>query len=348
MITAAFIATLAALMAALLLWGFRTLPEERWQMIAAVPVAKRRDGEWRGVNLTFYGFFSATGTIFGIGMAMLLLASVQVSMLVAIILVAGMMILCVPASRVVAAIVEKKNSTYTIAGAAFVAALALPPVLWAGSLYLPAWGFTLSAMPALAASAIAYALAEAIGRLACMSFGCCYGMPLRDASPRLGRLFRHFNTVFHGSTKKAAYASGLQEEPLIPVQALTSIVFTISGLLGLTFFVTQHWRLALMVPVIGTWGWRVVAENLRADHRGHTKISVYQVMSLIAMAYLTAMGFLLPNGAPRPDVALGLARTATLPVMLVLQSLWVLLFLFYGRSQVTASLVSFHVVTERT
>ena len=35
------------LSAALLLWGFRTLPEERWQMIAAVPVAKHGDGARR-------------------------------------------------------------------------------------------------------------------------------------------------------------------------------------------------------------------------------------------------------------------------------------------------------------
>ncbi len=348
MMNAAFVATLAALMAALLLWGFRTLPEERWQMIAAVPVAKDRDGGWRGLNLTFYGFFSATGSAFGIGMAILLLASVHVSTLVAIILVAGMVVLCLPASRLVAAIVEKKSATYTIAGAAFVAAMLLPPIVWFGGEYLASWGLTLYAMPALAASAIAYALAEAVGRLACMSFGCCYGMPLRDASPGLARVFRRFHTVFHGKTKKVAYASGLQEEPLIPVQALTSIVFTLSGLVGLAFFLADHWRLALLVPVVGTWGWRAIAENLRADHRGHTRISVYQVMSLIAMAYLSAIAFLLPTGGPAPDMVLGLSQVATLPVILVLQSLWVLLFLFYGRSQVTASVVSFHVVAERT
>jgi hypothetical protein len=348
MMNAAFVATLAALMAALLLWGFRTLPEERWQMIAAVPLSKERDGGWRGMNLTFYGFFSATGSVFGIGMAILLLASVHLSMLVAIILVAGMLVLCLPASRLVAAIVEKKSATYTIAGAAFVAAILLPPILWFGAQILASWGLTLYALPALAAATIAYALAEAIGRLACMSFGCCYGMPLRDTSPRLARIFRRFHTVFHGTMKKVAYASGLQEEPLVPVQALTSIVFTLSGLLGLAFFLAEHWRLALLIPAVGTWGWRVIAENLRADHRGHSRISVYQVMSLIAMAYLVVIAYLMPANGPAPDILAGLAQTATLPVILVLQSLWVLLFLFYGCSQVTASIVSFHVVTERT
>ena len=348
MIDAAFIATLAALMAALFVWSFKTLPQERWQMIAAVPVTKHHDGEWRGMNLTFYGFFSATGCVFGIGFALLLLASIRVSMLVAVILVAGMLALCVPASRLVAAIVEKKSNTYTIAGAAFVAAILLPPVVWLGAKLLSGWSLTLYVVPTLAAAAIAYALAEAIGRLACMSFGCCYGMPLRDAPPPLAKLFRRFHTVFHGDTKKAAYASQLQDEPLIPVQALTSVVFTLAGLSGLVFFLAQYWRLAVLLPVIGTWGWRVMAENLRADHRGHTRISVYQVMSLIALAYLSAAAFLLPAGGPVPDVLLGLSELAKLPMFLVLQTLWVLLFLFYGRSRVTASVLSFHVVTERT
>ncbi len=187
MIDAAFIATLAALMAALFAWGFKTLPQERWQMIAAVPLTKNHHGTWRGMNLTFYGFFSATGSVFGIGLALLLLASIHVSMLVAVILISGMLVFCVPASRLVAAIVEKKSNTYTIAGAAFVAAMLLPPLVWLGGKLLAGRGLTLYAVPTLAAAAIAYALAEAIGRLACMSFGCCYGMPLRDATPRLAK-----------------------------------------------------------------------------------------------------------------------------------------------------------------
>ena len=298
MINAAFVAILAALMAALFVWGFKTLPRERWQMIAAVPVAKDHHGDWRGMNLTFYGFFSATGCIFGMGLALLLLASVHVSMLVAMILVAGMIVLCLPASRLVAAIVEKKSNTYTIAGAAFVAAMLLPPVVWLGEKLLPGWGLTLYAVPTLAATAIAYALAEAIGRLACMSFGCCYGMPLRDASPRMARIFRRFNTVFHGDTKKAAYASHLQHEPLIPVQALTSVVFTVSGLAGLIFFVMQYWRLAVLIPVIGTWGWRAIVENLRADHRGPTRVSVYPILSLMALAL--SHDYRLPSPGERP------------------------------------------------
>ncbi len=144
-------------------------------------------------------------------------------------------------------------------------------------------------MPILAAAAIAYALSEAIGRMACLSFGCCYGKPLREASPRVARLFGKFPLVFHGSTKKVAYASGLAEEPLVPVQTITAVVFTAAGLTGLGLFLAGHFRLAAIVPALATWGWRAASETLRADHRGTSRISVYQVMALIAIVYLALM-----------------------------------------------------------
>lgn len=202
-------------------------------------------------------------------------------------------------------------------------------------------------MPVLAASAIVYALSEAIGRMACLSFGCCYGKPLREAGPRVARLFEHYHLVFHGNTKKAAYASGLAEEPLVPVQAITSIVFTLAGLTGLSFFLAGQWRLAVIIPAVATWGWRTVSETLRADHRGRSRISVYQWMALIAMAYLLMMLNVIPSEGPVPDLAAGLAQVTSAGVIVILQLLWVGLFLFYGRSRVTASLMSFHVVTEK-
>ena len=71
----------------LIVWGVRTLPAERWQMLAAVPLAKSADGSWRGLNLTFYGFFSATGTTFGFAIMLLLLASVGMPVAVSFALV---------------------------------------------------------------------------------------------------------------------------------------------------------------------------------------------------------------------------------------------------------------------
>ena len=185
---------------------------ERWQMIAAVPLTKNESGEWQGLNLTFYGFFSATANAFGVALMIVLLSSLGTALLAAAVVIATMMAICVPASKVLARAIEGKRNTFTIAGAAFLASLAMPPGLLLAQRGLAEWfDIKIYVMPVLAASAIVYALSEAIGRMACLSFGCCYGKPLRDAGPRVARLFEHYQLVFHGSTKKAAYASGLSE-----------------------------------------------------------------------------------------------------------------------------------------
>src|SRR5271165_3803902 len=126
MMNLVFVAALALGLFVLLSWGVRTLPAERWQMLAAVPVAKATDGSWRGVNLTFYGFFSATGSAFGLTMMLLLVTSIGIPANIAILLLIVLVAACVPASRVIAGIVERKRNTFTVAGAAFVASLTLP------------------------------------------------------------------------------------------------------------------------------------------------------------------------------------------------------------------------------
>lgn len=348
MINTVFLGGLTVLLLTALIWGIKTLPSERWQMIAAVPTTKTSDSEWQGINLTFYGFFSATANIFGITLMIVLASSVGTPLIAAAALIAVMMLICVPASRVVAAVVEGKGNTFTIAGAAFVAALVLPPAVWELQRILRA-GFNISiyVMPLLAAASICYALSESIGRLACLSFGCCYGLPLRSASPRLARLFRHHHLIFHGDTKKAAHASGLAEEPLVPVQPITSIVFALAGLIGLAAFLDGRFRLAAIVPVVATCGWRAVSETLRADFRGSSRISAYQVMALFGVSYLALVLCLIPGEGPLPNLATGLRQVASTLVVVVLQMCWVSLFLYYGRSRVTASTVSFHVVQGR-
>jgi Prolipoprotein diacylglyceryl transferase len=262
--------------------------------------------------------------------------------------IATMLTICVPASKMVAWVIEGKRNTFSIAGAAFLASVVMPPGLLVARRVLWNWfDVRICAMPVLAAAAIAYALSEAIGRMACLSFGCCYGKPVREARPRLARLFARFPLVFHGSTKKAAYDSGLAEEPLIPVQTITAVMFTLSGLVGLGLFLAEHWRLAAIVPVLATWGWRALSECLRADHRGNSRISVYQVMALIAMTYLAVMLAVLPSDGTTPNLAAGLAQVTSSAVIVILQVLWVALFLYYGRSRVTGSVISFHVVAER-
>ncbi len=349
MLNVLFVIGLTLSLSVLIVWGVRTLPAERWQMLAAIPLAKAPDGTWRGLNLTFYGLFSALGTTVGFVVMLLLLASVGMPVLVSFLLFVFVLLVCIPASRIVAGLVERKKNTFTVAGAAFAATIILPwVVLAARPLAARFLNREIPIVPTFAAMAIAYALGESIGRLACLSFGCCYGMPLRDAKPAVAKLFQKHNLVISGSTKKAAYASGLAGEPLIPVQAITSAIFAVSGIVGVTLFLAQQFRLGALIPVLVSWGWRTCSEWLRADYRGTSRISAYQIMAVISAAYFGAFLAFIPEAAPvAPDLASGFSQLVSVPVILLVQFLWIALFLYYGRSRVTASTLSFHVVADR-
>ena len=349
MLNVSFVAALAVGFLALIVWGVRTLPAENWQMLAAVPLTKSADGSWRGLNLTFYGFFSATGTAFGFAIMLLLLASVGMPIALSFSLALFVLVVCVPASRLVAAVVERKHNTFTVAGAAFVATIVFPLLLMIlRPLTVRYLHREILLLPTIAATAIAYVLGESIGRLACLSFGCCYGMPLRQANPALARIFQKHNLIVSGSTKKAAYASGLAGEPLIPVQAITSVVFAIAGVVGVGLFLAQQYRLAALIPVLASWGWRACSEWLRADYRGASRLSAYQLMAILSAGYLGIFLLLAPSGATVvPDLASGFAQICAAPVIVLVQLFWIGLFLYYGRSRVTASTVRFHVVSDR-
>jgi hypothetical protein len=54
-----FVAGFALALFAGLVWAFKALPAERWQIAASIPLRKNSDGNWTGVNLTFYGMLTA-------------------------------------------------------------------------------------------------------------------------------------------------------------------------------------------------------------------------------------------------------------------------------------------------
>ena len=63
--------------------------------------------------------------------------------------------------------------------------------------------------------------AEGLGRLACISFGCCYGVALREAHPSRDVFSIAGTLFFSGSMKKISSASGLEWKQVIQIQALT-------------------------------------------------------------------------------------------------------------------------------
>jgi hypothetical protein len=324
---------------AFITWGGRALPGERWQMMASVPLMKNPDGMWQALNLTWYGALSALAYTLATAVAVVLLGSVGMGLPGLALMVAGMLGLCIPAAKIVARLVEGKPNTLSVGGAAFVGIIVAPVVAW-GVVALTKTG---AVLPALAALAIAYAVGEGVGRLACLSFGCCYGRPV-DSLPEFWRhFFRHWNIVFDGQTKKAAYAHGLCGRPLVPVQLMTAYLYCLSACVGMAFFVAGSFSAAMIIPLVVTQVWRVLSEFFRADYRGEQKISAYQIMAAAGTVYGLGPALLLSGHGVAVHAAQGLGALWSVPVLLLLQGVFLLVFLYTGRSSVTGSQVRFFV-----
>ena len=327
-------------------WGFIYLPRERWQILASIPLRRSGEGQWQGVNLTFYGFFTANAYLLALALMVLLLSSTGVSIPHLLSLALILLVVCVPASSLVARWVENKAHTFTVGGAVFVGILAAPwTILLLNHLLAPS---AIPVLPALAALGIAYACGEGFGRLACISFGCCYGKALSSCNPVVQRIFKHFHLVFEGATKKISYAGHLDGQPVVPVQILTAGLYCLTAVVGTGLFLHAHYGQAFVLCGSVTQGWRIISEFLRADHRGELSFSAYQWMGLISVGYIGATAWLAPN-APisMPDVSTGIHALWNPLVIVSLQLVWWILFLYTGCSSVTGASMSFHVHQDR-
>ncbi len=330
-------------------WGFKVLPGEKWQIVASMPVSRTGSGEWNGVNFTWYGLLTANAYLVAVAVLLVLMGAVGVPPLGTAILAASMLFCCVPASRLVARIVEKKNHTFTVGGAVFVGIVITPFVITVINLTAgEQLAFHIPIMSAYAAIAIAYAIGEGLGRMACISFGCCYGKPLSISSELLKRIFTGRAFIFTGNTKKIAYAGGLEGAEVIPVQALTAVLYSICGLTAAAMYLLSHQMGAFLLATITTQGWRSFSETLRADYRGEGSISAYQIMGLVGAVYAVAAAFFFAGSqSGTPDLAAGLKSLWSPALILFLQCIWVLLFFYTGRSTVTGATLSFHVHSDR-
>lgn len=335
-------------------WGFIFLPQERWQMFASIPLKRTDEGHWQGINLTFYGFLSANAYLIGIAALIFLLSSVSVPLYPLLALALCLLGVCIPASSLVARWVEGKAHTFTVGGAVFIGIITAPWIITAingASAYLNA-APSLPVLPCLAAMGIAYAFGEGFGRLACISFGCCYGKPIYTCSPFYQALFSRFNLIFEGATKKVSYAGNLEGQPLVPIQIITAVLYVATGLAATAFFLYGYFLIAFLLSGITTQGWRIVSETLRADYRGERKFSAYQWMGLISVGYIILTGAFtvwlsLPVSELTAHIGAGLSIFWNPLVLLALQAVWLLMFLYTGCSSVTGANLSFYVKRER-
>ncbi|GAB6094474.1 hypothetical protein JCM14469_07260 [Desulfatiferula olefinivorans] len=343
-----FIIGLALFTGLYLYWGFTRLTEEKRQVLAAVPRMRMNDSVFAGVNITWYGLLTANALAVGAVIFLVLSGSLGTPALAGLLLVTLLLCVLLPSARWIARIVEKKQHTFTIGGSVFAGIIITPWVIGGANLVTgPLLGFRFPLTGTLAAMAIAYSLGESLGRLACISFGCCYGKPLSDCSPVLRRLFARRHFIFRGATRKACYASGLDGVPVLPIQAVTAVIYAVSALLGLILFLMGHVSWALFLTLSITQTWRTASEVFRADYRGGGRMSAYQIMGLTAAAYaaLTALIFR-PEGTVMPNLIQGMSTLWDPFVILTVQGLWLMVFAYMGRSTVTDATLHFRVVTD--
>ena len=345
----AFVFMLGTVLAGLVCWACKRLPEERWQFIASVPIMKDANGRWVGLNFTYYGLLTANALVFGVAILIVLFGALQVPVVVTLGLVVAVLAFCLPAAKWVARWVEGKQCTFTIAGAFFVGIIVAPAAIVILNTQLPRLNLaSLPIIPSLAAIMIAYGFGEGLGRLACISFGCCYGVTVGDAHPLLQRVFDRWNFVFSGQMKKISYASGLEGKRVIPIQALTALLYIAVGLIATSLYLNNSFTAAFILSMVITQGWRVFSETLRADYRGVGAISAYQILGLLAVVFAISLSGLVPTEqTATAQLTLGLETVWQPIVLLSLQALWAIVFVMFGKSMVTGAEISFHLHQDR-
>ena len=85
----------------------------RVQVIASLPVKKNKNGTWSGINITYYGLLIACAQAFAMSVFCALMGSIRAPLDDLAMLAAGVLFVCVVASKALARMVEKKQHTFT-------------------------------------------------------------------------------------------------------------------------------------------------------------------------------------------------------------------------------------------
>jgi Prolipoprotein diacylglyceryl transferase len=341
----------------LLKWACKTLPKEQWQFFAAVPRRKRLDGFWDARNFTWYGALTSLAFLIAGGLIVIMTTAIGVKVEFVLLATVLLSLISLFAARWVAQIVERIPNTHTVGGAVFVIAIAIPIVLWVGSGVSKYFGLEQSigtlkmsdTLGVIAAIAIAYTYGEGVGRIACISFGCCYGKRVDNLTGIWYQIFSRLNFVFHGATKKISYAAALEGIAVVPIQAITAWIHIFTGSVGFWLFMKGNIAGSLMFVLIVSQGWRFISEFMRTDFRGKGRITAYQWMSLatiaLALFYVDLFSAASALGNP-PSFILGMKGIWSAGPLVVLQLLALYVFIVTGKSSVTRSRMAMYLANE--
>ncbi len=326
-------------------WGFRHLPGEGWQIAWVIP-ARQPQGDglsWPAVNITFYGVISALAYTLAT-LAYFFLTGALGQPLLAAAVYAGMLLaIGIPASKLVNRWVEGVAG-HTIGGAVFSVIVSAIPALLLTQWLVGQWGMTLNAAATLAATGACYALGESIGRLACLSFGCCYGKPIAQCSPLQQALYGPTATVYRGRMKKIAYASQLDNQPVVAVQSIACVLLFVLFLLAVWTLWKGFFMASIIISIAGSQLWRAYSETLRADYRGREGFTVYQGMALVGAALAPLYAAWAVRSLDCTIVAIaarGWQAVFSVEILLACQALGLLILIYMGKSYVTTAKLDF-------
>lgn len=109
---------------------------------------------------------------------------------------------------------------------------------------------------------------------------------------------------------------------MLPVQAVTAVIYVDAAWLGAHLFLQGCFQASLLVAGLTTQLWRVLSEFLRADYRGAGRLSAYQWMALVTAAWLAFLAWWLPLAPGHmPLLAQGLAALWGPGPLLLLQGI---------------------------
>jgi Prolipoprotein diacylglyceryl transferase len=331
---------LASLAVVVFRWGFRNLTSEGWQIALAVPArVNGADGRfWPAVNFTTYGVISSIAYALSLLLFIFLVGAMAQPLLPAAVFVGLLLAVGVPASKIVARWVEGIPG-HTIGGAVFAVLVTAIPAMLATQWLAQAFRWdSFDAAVVIAAACIAYVLGEAIGRLACLSFGCCYGRPIDECTSLQRALYSGVTETYRGRYKKIAYAGGLTDRPVVAVQSIACTVLFVVFLVSLWCF----WKGMTTASIVLALGlsqlWRAYSEQLRADFRGREGFTVYQAMAIAGAAQSLLFVHLFPATSTLVASAYrGWLAVAQAEVVITCQLLAASILLYMGRSSVTSS-----------
>jgi hypothetical protein len=227
-----------------------------------------------------------------------------------------------PAAKWVARLVAGKQ--LTIAGAFFVGSFIGSAIISVLNVMAPKNGIRSSADDSrIDRNYYRRRLRRGLGRLACISFAAVYGVAVQKAHPLVRWIFDRWPSCF-STNEENLLRLWLGWQQVVPIQAITPFVFIALGLIATWLFLKSSSTMAFSLTMTVTQGWR------------------WPWRLLPPVGYFVA-----DNNVAATDLTAGLEMLWQADVLLALQTLWVFVFVMFGKNMVTNAQISFHLRGDR-